>query len=302
MMGSVEESQVADSTEAIGPGDQLQAAREKLKLSTSDVANQLRLGVDIIEALEANNCEPLPAPTFVRGYLRGYARLVKLDEEEVVGAFNTICGTERVAGLTVPAGKRLSAVIPVWAKPLAVGVVVIALAATALIFWGGSEHAVEEVVVETEAVEVEEGVLAMPLPPVTEQLVLPEAEQPPATEPVESTPEVAAAVERAIPVVEAEPAAAEPAAAAAAGAVRSGESVLELHFNQNSWVEVHDGEGKRRIFDMGRQGRSRKVVGKAPFKIFLGKSDAVKVVIDGEEFDHTPFKQGDLARFKVGGS
>lgn len=66
------------------PGMILSAAREELKWDVADVAANLNLRVSVIQALESDDYSDLPGPTFVRGYLRAYARLLGVDEAEVV--------------------------------------------------------------------------------------------------------------------------------------------------------------------------------------------------------------------------
>lgn len=51
-----------------------------------EVAQCFNLGVDTIEALERDDYSGLPGATFAVGYLRAYAKLLKLDPEEIVGA------------------------------------------------------------------------------------------------------------------------------------------------------------------------------------------------------------------------
>jgi cytoskeleton protein RodZ len=58
-----------------------------LGLEQSTVASHLNLSHSIIQALEWDDYENLPSAVFVKGYLRNYARLVKVDEDAVVSAF-----------------------------------------------------------------------------------------------------------------------------------------------------------------------------------------------------------------------
>ena len=69
---------------ATGPGERLQAARIKKGLSLEDVANRMHLSPSILEALEDNNFDEITAPIFVKGYLRAYARIVSLSEDEMI--------------------------------------------------------------------------------------------------------------------------------------------------------------------------------------------------------------------------
>ncbi|MGD2172752.1 MAG: DUF4115 domain-containing protein [Gammaproteobacteria bacterium] len=68
----------------IGPGERLQAARIQQSLSIDDVASRMHLSVNILKSIENNNFEEITAPIFVKGYLRAYARIVSLDEEELI--------------------------------------------------------------------------------------------------------------------------------------------------------------------------------------------------------------------------
>ncbi|MDO9063656.1 MAG: helix-turn-helix transcriptional regulator, partial [Sulfuricella sp.] len=65
-------------------GKVLAEAREKLGLSVVEVARQLRLSPRQIEALEADDHASLPGKTFLRGFLRNYAKLLQLDPDPLL--------------------------------------------------------------------------------------------------------------------------------------------------------------------------------------------------------------------------
>ena len=71
-------------TGGTGPGERLQAARIKKGLSLEDVANRMHLSPSILLAIEENNFDEITAPIFVKGYLRAYARIVSLSEDEMI--------------------------------------------------------------------------------------------------------------------------------------------------------------------------------------------------------------------------
>ena len=70
------------------PGSLLRTARERTQYTTPEIAAHLRLNNLVIEALEADRYEALPAPAFVRGYLRGYANLLQLPVKPIIEAYN----------------------------------------------------------------------------------------------------------------------------------------------------------------------------------------------------------------------
>ena len=82
-----------------------------------------------------------------------------------------------------------------------------------------------------------------------------------------------------------------------AAATRSG---LVLEFVHESWVEVYDRERTRLFFGLVQPGRVLEFEGAQPFDVLLGFGKDVRVTIDGEAFDHTPFIKHGVARFKLG--
>ncbi len=58
-----------------------------MQISTRQVAEALNLPVHVIEAIEAEDPERLPAPVFARGYTRAYARLLELDADAIVAQY-----------------------------------------------------------------------------------------------------------------------------------------------------------------------------------------------------------------------
>lgn len=67
-----------------GLGERLKSAREALHLSEKEAATRLHLNSNIITLLENENFVDGPPATFMRGYLRTYARLLNLPENEIV--------------------------------------------------------------------------------------------------------------------------------------------------------------------------------------------------------------------------
>lgn len=68
----------------VGLGERLQAARIQQGMSVDDVAGRMHLNVAIVKSIEENNFDDITAPIFVKGYLRAYARIVSLNEEEMI--------------------------------------------------------------------------------------------------------------------------------------------------------------------------------------------------------------------------
>ena len=59
--------------------EQLRLAREAMKLDVYQVAEATKIRTDHIRALEAGDYDPFVAPVYIRGFVRTYASLLKLD-------------------------------------------------------------------------------------------------------------------------------------------------------------------------------------------------------------------------------
>jgi cytoskeleton protein RodZ len=68
------------------PGRLLAAERMRQNLSLADVSRQLRISERQLSALENDRYDELPGPVFVRGFIRNYARLLKVDPEPLIAA------------------------------------------------------------------------------------------------------------------------------------------------------------------------------------------------------------------------
>jgi cytoskeletal protein RodZ len=65
-------------------GEQLRLAREEQKLSVEQVADTTKIRGDHIRALEEGNYSIFSAPVYIRGFVRTYANLLKLDTARVL--------------------------------------------------------------------------------------------------------------------------------------------------------------------------------------------------------------------------
>jgi cytoskeletal protein RodZ len=81
---------LADPGSAVSPGAQLKAAREELGMSTREAADRLNWMPDYVAVIESDNYEKLRNPAFARGYIKAYTRMVGLDENAQLAAFDKI--------------------------------------------------------------------------------------------------------------------------------------------------------------------------------------------------------------------
>ena len=91
-----------------------------------------------------------------------------------------------------------------------------------------------------------------------------------------------------------------PETAEATTGIGAAPSGLVLEFVHESWVEVYDRERTRLFFGLVQPGRMLSFDGLQPFDVLLGYGKDVRVAIDGQAFDHTPFLKHGVARFSIG--
>ncbi len=275
-------------------GTMLTDARNQAGLSQADVAKRMNLMARTIQALEEDDFQNLPGPTYVRGYLYTYARLVGLDSEQLIRIYNEQFPIEPpVKSSSRRSSRRSSAVL-----------------------WGGAAlAALLGMVVLFQVVEFQPGVQApgsADVPQVTGPMsadateVLESGliieEEPSAIEPA------AVAVEPQAPVASIEDSRTQRAVTEepiALGPPVSGENpeVFVASFLADSWIEVRDADGKLLLWDLIRSGTMIELSGKGPFEVLLGNSPDVVIRVDGQPFDHSRYHQIDrTSRFKVPGS
>lgn len=82
---AVQSEQTPDASRVSqGPGAQLAVQRQARGFTVEQVANQLNLAPRQIQALEADNYAALPGIVIARGFVRAYAKLLKIDPEPLV--------------------------------------------------------------------------------------------------------------------------------------------------------------------------------------------------------------------------
>lgn len=65
-------------------GTYLRQQREMRNIPLNEVAKATKINVRFLSALEMDDLQNLPGPTFAKGFVRSYARAVGLDPEETM--------------------------------------------------------------------------------------------------------------------------------------------------------------------------------------------------------------------------
>lgn len=116
--------------------DRLKAARESRGWSIEDVGTQLKLPARVVARVEQGDFEGLGAPIYRRGYLRSFARLVGVADEEVAIALTqaTTSEPELVATGVMPRGEYMT---ERYLRP-ATYIALTALIALPVVWWAAS--------------------------------------------------------------------------------------------------------------------------------------------------------------------
>jgi cytoskeleton protein RodZ len=254
------------------PGSFLRAAREAKNLSVFEVAQSLKFSPRQIEALEADDFAVLPpGATFQRGFVRGYAKLLKLDPAPLLAMLDVQMPAAPadvrapqnmgVAATPVAAGSRSS-------RPMLYGSAVLAVLAVVLAAW----H-----------------YLGGPTEPATTK---------PAPAPTAAT---APDTTMRAPDIRVEPG---DSAAGQTPAPGTAGTPADLHqlvfvFQDKSWVEVTDASQKIIFSAENAPGTRQAVAGKPPFQIVIGNAAKVELQYDDRQIDLKPYTRAEVARLTL---
>lgn len=278
-------------TEAVlsGVGAELARAREERGLALTDVAQQLKFGARQLEALEQERFDVLPGGTFVRGMVRAYARLLKVDAEPLLGRladrFDAPDSNRLAARYKQPVpfsdGTRRSTFVYLGAS-----LGVLAAAGAIAWQWYREYHARPVPVASAAKVAPVARPVAVPVPP-----------QPVA---VAKAPEKLAVVKEKValpPTPQEKPV--KEAIASVKPAAPAGVHRIVLRCDEEAWLEVRDATGRQLLSSLNPPGCERVVQGRGPFTLVIGNASHVRVLHNDRSLDLQPHTRQDIARFTI---
>jgi cytoskeletal protein RodZ len=123
-------------------GEQLRQAREARKIRVEEISEQTKIRGDHIRALEQGNYSVFSAPVYIRGFVRTYATLLKLDTAQILEQLGReLADSGRVDPSLVPQNKSILDVAMFQLAKLSrrlvwpiVGTVVVLIALTGVFF------------------------------------------------------------------------------------------------------------------------------------------------------------------------
>ncbi len=257
---------VADVTEAPRslPGALLRQAREQQGLTLGEVSGTLKFSTRQINALENDDFQQLQGKTFLRGFIRAYARLLKLPPDPLLGMLeeDSLPSPEQIV---VPANMGETNPDPFYrrhAKKLGLVAGLLLLLGSVVWFVG--------------------------IGPVIEHHA----------RPVDAALPAGSAGVPQKPAQDATPAATlSPSGEASQPAVAAPTLVFE--FSDRSWIEVKDASGQILLTGEFSSGQIQTITGRPPYQLWIGKVSAVKLNYGGRAVDLQPYAREDVARFTL---
>ncbi|MEO1767539.1 RodZ domain-containing protein [Thiobacter aerophilum] len=254
-------------------GEMLREARARRQLSAADVARHLRLSLRQVEALERNDFASLPGNTFVRGFIRNYARLTQIDAAPLLAAYEA-AQPQATSGKPAPRAPGIDI------SPRPSRRWLIYLAGAFVVFVG--------VPLAIYALLQDDGrslPRAAPVPP-TAFAPLPSGRGK-GEVPLPSTPPLPA--ETSPPTRVASQGAEQPLPTA----------TLHFSFDEDAWVEVRDGQGRKLIAQLNRKGNEQTLTGQGPFSVVVGNAAHVRLTYNGKPVDLAPYVKVNVARLTL---
>ncbi|MDT3735076.1 MAG: DUF4115 domain-containing protein [Denitratisoma sp.] len=267
-------------TQAVpGPGAMLRMAREARDTSVAEVAAALKMSPRQIEAIENEDFSRLSGATFIRGFVRNYARLLKIDAAPVLAALAEQAALPQAelnapadAGVKMPMSGSRQGKGLVGSTVLALGVLGIALA---LYF---------------DAIDIDY-FLGPKAGPATSmaggapQIVQPLPQPAAAGQPTAQT-------EGTVAVTQPDDAPVQPA-------LTPGVQQLIFSFDGSSWVEVKDAGGHTVFSQMNAKGTTQVVEGRPPFQLVVGNASHVRLHYKDQPVDLRPHTRVEVARLTL---
>ncbi len=284
----MEETQNLQNAAPNPVGQALKSGREAAGLTAAEVGEKLKLSARQIEALENDDFAALPGNTFVRGFVRNYARLVNLDPQPLLEQLSVLLPQERVQAAMPKVGEATALNVIIRTRPQGPSWQVWLMAAlglllgTGVVFWYLQQQPAPVVTLPAASAPV------VALTPVPASAAM--------SSEIASVSEAASSVASAVPVASMASrltAASRPAAQTASSVASSG--AIRVVTEYDSWVQIRDADGQVLVSQVMGQGTERVLSGKPPFQVKIGNAPKTRLYYHGQPVDLAPHSRADVA-------
>ncbi|MCL1050419.1 DUF4115 domain-containing protein [Shewanella abyssi] len=311
------ESLVEESTLTLGV--LLKKARENKGATIEDIAAQLHLRPIIIKEIEADNLLAVGAATYVRGYVKNYARAVQADPFEVQA-----CLDKQLLNDAEPLMQSFSRKTTRQARDgrlmLLTYIIVFVLLALMVLWWfqkssmettvDYSQPTVEEVAASAEDArsnaqnDIANNSRAQPSgEQITQSQTIATDMLSASTQvPLANTPLSAGAMLASIVENQLDDDGASEGSSAAKQVNHSSDAIMSdvaLSLTGDCWIKVTDAYGKILVNGLKKSGRDIKVSGIEPFALILGAPQVVNIQLNGTQVSLKQYPSGKVARLSL---
>ncbi|WP_323974579.1 RodZ domain-containing protein [Aeromonas hydrophila] len=299
-----------DDSQAVGPGQLLRNAREQLGWTREQVASRIHLRLTLIAAIESDTYDKHTSHTFIRGYLRTYAKLVGIPEETILAAYDKL-------GLTPPDNidmqsfsRRSRQQANDSRLKVVTWLVILVLIALSVAWWWQStarRSAGDEALAATEmgATSNTPSATVPPAVDVADPVVAPATSAAVAT----SADPVVSAAATTLPVDASSAVATTAVATSAATATQPAADTatsepakvpqLKMSFTADCWLDVKDAKGKTLFSGLKKANDELVLEGPEPLKFIIGAPMAVNIEYQGKSIDMSRYNNGRTARLSL---
>jgi len=271
-------------------GGMLREARERLGLSVADVAAQIKFAPRQIEALEADDFKRLPEAAFLRGFVRSYAKILHLDAQALLAALPQ---TKAVTGELIPASVEVPFPVAHSAQKqnliLLGAALLLAVIVVGFSVWHFTTPLKQAKVAKIETpVPLPAEMQIIPAPPIPQQDMI--AASIPAEPELRSSLTVEQSSARAEKTVAARTVPqtrSTDSATHASHDATTQTTALRLVFDEESWTEITDKDGKIISSQVNPRGSELNVEGHLPLSLVIGHAATTHLYQDGEPVDLT---------------
>ncbi len=276
-------------------------------MTAHDVAAKMKLNTSIVTALEEGAIDRLPAPTYVRGYIRTYARMMGLDPVSMIMQYdrNAWAPPEIEPQRDMPEPQARASDLPVKTMTYLVIAVLLVLTAMGLLQtyqqsllsslslpkWAREDTTQGPPPVAVSRTDVRR-VTPEPAPPASPQPPTLSYTYPVLTEAGLTPAEAGALVTPEMPAVQTADASAAPIAMA-------GADVLNMEVSADSWIDVFDNTGTKLYFNMAHGGDHINAQGTLPYRVRIGRMAGVRLNFRGAPLDVAAYTIDGVAHFRI---
>lgn len=322
MKKSSEKSQpqeLTDDIEVIGPGQILSEARKALSLSQEDVAKNLNFRLKLVQDIESDNFDKSLPTTFNRGYLRNFAKLVNVSEEDVLTSYDVL-GVAEKQGAEMQSFSQGTQRQAENSRIMWMSYLIVAIIVGSTLVWFFQEPAkisssVAPELTEASAASVKDAKsseLSVESLSIDKNNSSGESNLEPQSVNNNEPDNIEEQNSLSVDVNTAIESTTQPLSQNSAETnVQTQVALIEeatrdtinktvaFTFKGDCWVNIYDATGEHIAWGVKKSGYVMKIEGVAPFSITLGKPELVAIEFDGNNIDMSQFNRGNIAKFTL---